>query len=172
MTGPGLDVPDSLVLLAGFALAHAAWSVSDLPARELLVPLAVIEKDGRRQLLRFEAKTQEEAIAQAKAALGQRQPELDAWAFVREGAMSRGTGKVDVLSVDAWAKGMGHPIAFVQEFSPYSSGAFRVTGDALAVVGGRTLTGADAARRVEKLYEGVRQHPKAGQLWPGWRIKR
>lgn len=165
-------IPDSLVLLAGFALAHAAWSVSDLPRGELLVPLAVVEKDGRRQLLRFEARTQEEAIAQAKAALIQRQPELDAWALAREGVMSKGAGKVDVLSVDAWAKGMGQPITFVQEFIPYSSGAFRVGGDALAIVDGRTLAGAEAARLVEKLYEGVRQHPKAGQLWQGWRIKR
>lgn len=165
-------IPDSLVLLAGFALAHAAWSASDLPAGERLVPLAVVEKDGRRQLLRFEARTQEEAIAQAKAGLAQRQPELDAWAFVREGVMAGGAGKVDVLSVDAWAKGMGQPITFVQEFIPYSSGTFRVRGDALAVVDGRALAGAEAARLVEKLYEGVRQHPKAGQLWPGWRIKR
>jgi hypothetical protein len=165
-------MPDSLLLLAGFALAHAAWSVSDLPRGELLVPLAVVEKDGRRQLLRFEARTQEEAIAQAKAALAQRQPELDAWALAREGVMSKGTDKVDVLSVDAWAKGMGQPITFVQEFIPYSSGAFRVGGDALAIMDGRTLAGAEAARLVAKLYEGVRQHPKAGQLWQGWRIKR
>jgi hypothetical protein len=90
-------VSDALALLAGFALAHAAWSVSDLPKGELLVPLAVVEKNGQRQLLRFEAKTQEQAIAQAKAALTQRQPELDAWAFVREGLLSEGTGTVDVL---------------------------------------------------------------------------
>ena len=50
--------PDSLMLLAGFVLAHAAWSVSDLPKGELLVPLAVVEKNGQRQLLRFEAQTQ------------------------------------------------------------------------------------------------------------------
>jgi hypothetical protein len=73
---------DSLVLLAGFAIAHAAWSVSDLPQGELLVPLAFVEKNGQRQLLRFEAKTQDQAIAEAKAALTQRQPELDAWACV------------------------------------------------------------------------------------------
>ena len=164
-------ISDSLLLLAGFALAHAAWSVSDIPAGELLVPLAVVEKNGVRQLLRFEAKTQEQAIAQAKAALTERRPELDAWVFVREGVMSRGASKVDVLSVDAWAKGMGHPIGFVQELRPYSSGAFRVRGDALAIVDGKTLDRAEGARLVEKLYEGVLQHPKAGQLWPGWRIE-
>ena len=43
--------------------------------------------------------------------------------------ISRGTGREGVLSVDAWAKGMRQPITFVQEFRPYSSGAFRVRGD-------------------------------------------
>jgi len=61
--------PDSVVLLAGFVLAHAAWSVSDLPKGELLVPLAVVETGGKRQLLRFEAQTQEQSIAEAKATL-------------------------------------------------------------------------------------------------------
>ena len=92
--------PDSLILLAGFVLAHAAWSVSDLPKGELLVPLAIVEKNGQRQLLRFEAPTQAQAIAE-----------------------------------------------------------------------GKVLEGAEAARVVSWLYDGVRQHPKAGQLWQGWRAK-
>jgi hypothetical protein len=58
--------PDSVVLLAGFVLAHAAWSVSDLPKGQLLVPLAVVETGGQRQLLRFEAQTQEQSIAAGK----------------------------------------------------------------------------------------------------------
>ena len=38
-----MKFPDSLVNLAGFALAHAAWSVSDLPQTELLVPFGVLD---------------------------------------------------------------------------------------------------------------------------------
>jgi len=163
--------PDSLILLAGFVLAHAAWSVSDLPKGELLVPLAVVEKNGQRQLLRFEAQTQAQAIAEGKTTLTNRQAELDAWAFGREGLMPDGTGKVDVLTVDAWAQGMARPITFVQRFSPYSSGTFRITGDAMFVVDGKVLEGTEAARLVSRLYDGVRQHPKAGQLWQGWRAK-
>ena len=41
--------PDAAVSLAGFVLAHAVWSVSDLPQGELLVPLALIEKAGQRK---------------------------------------------------------------------------------------------------------------------------
>jgi len=163
--------PDPLILLAGFVLAHAAWSVSDLPKGELLVPLAIVEKNGQRQLLRFEAQTQEQAIAEGKTTLTNRQPELDAWAFGREGLMPEGTGKVDVLTVDAWAKGMARPITFVQRFSPYSSGAFRIKGDAMVVVDGKALEGTEAARLVRRLYDGVLQHPKAGRLWQAWRVK-
>jgi hypothetical protein len=163
--------PDSLILVAGFVLAHAAWSVSDLSKGELLVPLAVVELNGQRQLLRFEAPTQEQAIAEGKAILTNRQAELDAWAFGREGLMPEGTGKVDVLTVDAWTKGMARPITFVQRLSPYSSGAFGIKGDAMVVVDGKALEGTEAARLVRRLYDGVLQHPKAGQLWQGWRVK-
>ncbi len=140
--------PDSLILLAGFVLAHAAWSVSDLPRGELLVPLAVVVEHGQRQLLRFEAQTQEQAIAEGKTTLANRQAQLD-----------------------AWAKGMGRPITFVQRFRPYSSGSFRITGDVLVVVDGKVLEGTEAARAVSRLYDGGRQRPKAGQLWQGWRAK-
>ncbi len=163
--------PESVVLLAGFVLAHATWSVSDLPRGELLVPLAVIETKGQRQLLRFEAPTQERAIAEGKAALAERQARLDAWAFGREGLMREGTGTVDVLTVDAWAPGMARSITFVQKFSPYSSGAFRIRGDAMVIVDGKVVEGPEAARLVKQLYDGVRQHPKAGPLWPGWRLQ-
>lgn len=39
-----MPVPEATALLAGFVFAHAAWSVSDLPEGQLLVPLAMIEE--------------------------------------------------------------------------------------------------------------------------------
>ena len=163
--------PESAILLAGFVLGHAAWSISDLPKGALLVPLAMVEKNGQRQLLRFEAQTQDQAIADGKTTLATRQHEFDAWAFGREGLMQEARGKVDVLTVDAWATGMTRPITFVQRFSPYSSGAFRTNGDPIVVVDGKALEGAEAVQLVKRLYDGVRQHPKAGQLWQEWRSK-
>ena len=85
--------------------------------------------------------------------------------------MPEAHGKVDVLTVDAWATGMTRPITFVQRFSPHSSGAFRIKGDPIVVVDGKALEGAEAAQLVKRLYDGVRQHPKAGQLWQEWRGK-
>jgi len=58
-----MAIPEPALLLAGFVLAHAAWSISDLPEGDLLVPLAVVEANGQRRLLRFEAETQDAAIA-------------------------------------------------------------------------------------------------------------
>jgi hypothetical protein len=164
-------IPDALVLLAGFVLAHAAWSVSDLPKGERLIPLAIVEKGGQRQLLRFEAPTQEQAIAEGKTALARRQADADAWSFAREGVMTEKAGRVDILTIDAWAKGMVRPVSFVQRFSPYASGAFRIREDALVIVDGKALEGAEAARLVQRLYDGAQQHPRIGQLWQGWRAK-
>lgn len=66
---------------------------------------------------------------------------------------------------------MPRPITFVQPFRPYSSGAFRIVGDAMASVDGKALEGAEATALVGLLYRGARQHPKAGPLWQQWRAR-
>ena len=164
-------VGDLAVLLAGFVLAHCAWSVSDLPRGELLVPMAMIEKSGYRQLLRFQADTQEQAIADGKATLAKRQADLDAWAFGREGLMQEGLAKVDVLTIDAWGKGMARPSpssrsSLLPRPEPFGSSAIRSI-----FVDGKAVEGAEAARLLKTLGDGVRQHPKVGQLIESWRVK-
>jgi hypothetical protein len=72
---------EAAVSLVGFVLAHAAWSVSDLLEGELLVPLAMTEKAGQRELHRFAAETREQAIASSKTAMGELSAKVDAWAF-------------------------------------------------------------------------------------------
>src|SRR4051812_395451 len=82
---PMTELPHTALALAGFALAHAAWSISDTEDGELLCPLAVVEsKDGARRLMRFEADTQEEAIVAGKAAMRDATGDAAAWAFARE----------------------------------------------------------------------------------------
>src|SRR5579864_4498098 len=102
-----LEMPESALMLGGFVLAHAAWSVSDGP--ELLCPLAIIERGKERQLLRFEAETQSEAISKGKETLASRGADADSWAFAREGLWNknplRDTAETtDVISVDIWAR--------------------------------------------------------------------
>jgi hypothetical protein len=59
-------IPHAALSLGGFTLAHAAWNLSGIEKGELLCPLAMLEKEHGRELLRFEADTQEEAIFGAK----------------------------------------------------------------------------------------------------------
>jgi len=49
MVTRNMSIPTIALRLAGFVLAHAAWSISDVPRGELLVPLAIVERQGQRQ---------------------------------------------------------------------------------------------------------------------------
>jgi hypothetical protein len=163
--------PDAAVSLAGFVLAHAAWSVSDLPEGELLVPLAMTEKAGQRELHRFVAETQEQGIANGKTAMGKLSGRVDAWAFAREGQLNEGSGYVDVISVDAWAKGMTATISFVQKFRPFASGKFGLLGDPWVVVDGKLQNPSASSDVLTKLNLAIQSHPKAGEHWSEWLAK-
>jgi hypothetical protein len=159
---------DSLSLLAGFTFAHAAWSISDLGEDELLVPLAILEKSDKRELFRFEAETQEEAISEGKAMISAREDEVDAWAFAREGQMRESGEYVDVLSVEAKASHMPESIVFVQCFQPFSKGEFLLLGDPLVSIGGKAVPELEARELVAQLWAGVQSHSKAAELWNEW----
>ena len=163
-------IPAAALLLAGFALAHATWSVSDTQPDELLVPLAVIEAEaGQRSLQRFEADTQEQAIAAGQAAAAEFTHTALAWAFAREGAVRTSAGPVDVISVDCWTRGMTAPVTLVQPFARASKeGPFRLLGPPLLSVGGRQLEATAAQPHLATVMEGVRSHPKAAPLWRTW----
>ena len=166
-----MAIPESAVLLAGFVLAHAAWSVSDLPKGDLLVPLAIVETNGQRELFRFEAETQAQAITNGKATLAAHQADTDAWAFAREGQFKEADKYIDVISVDVWAKGMSAPITFVQRIQPYATGKFRVLGVAEVVIDGKIQSADVAGPLIAQLNRGIQSHLKAAKLWPEWSKK-
>lgn len=56
----------AMLRLAGFALAHAAWSVED---GETLCTMAMVERDGKRELVRYEAPTIPDSVEAAHADL-------------------------------------------------------------------------------------------------------
>ena len=163
--------PDAAVSLAGFVLAHAVWSVSDLPQGELLVPLAMIEKAGQRKLQRYVAETQEQAIAEGKLEMGKLSGKVDAWAFAREGQINEGSGYVDVISVDAWAKGMTEATVFVQKFRPFASGKFGILGDPWVVDDGKLQNPSSSSDLIAKLKLGIQSHSKAAEHWSEWFVK-
>jgi hypothetical protein len=175
-----IEVLESTLHLAGLALAHAAWSVSDLEKGQALAPLAFVRRGTDLQLLRFEAESQELAIQGGRAALAKQQSTLDAWAFAREGLMderafaledvkSSEQGKVDVLAIDAWSYEMKEPVTVIQAYQPLACGQFKVRGEVLIVLSGKSVEGAKAKKMRAHVYDGVMKHEKVGPLWPGWR---
>jgi hypothetical protein len=156
-------------IAAGFALAHAAWSASDLPKEELLVPLAIIESKGERKLLRFEATTQEEAVARGQEEMKKITGTVDAWAFARDGLIRRDGHKIDCILVEFWGPGMPSPAAVVQQYEPFSSGRFRLVGDPWVIVSGLQQTPEQAAGVLAKVREGIKSHSKVAALWDAWK---
>lgn len=166
---PRVSVPDPALLLAGFVLAHSAWSVSDLPKGELLVPLAVVERDGKRELIRFEADSQEAAIAEGKAAMARLGDSVEAWAFARDGLLREGGRPVDVITVDFWSKGMKAPGSIVQRYEPFANrGKFKIIGEPMVTVGGVEQQEEDSKQSVSVLLLGIQAHSEVKSLWPSW----
>jgi hypothetical protein len=163
-----MPITESVLTLAGFVFAHATWSVSDLPNGELLVPLAVVEKSGQRQLLRFEAESQERAIAEGKAMLATHEQDLDAWAFAREGQVDEGGTSVDVLTIEAKSRGERASVVFLQRFRPFAAGGFKLLGQPTVSIGGKVLSEAEAKPLIAQLLYGVKTHSKAAGQWPEW----
>jgi hypothetical protein len=165
-----MQVSDDAVLLAGLALAHAAWSLSGAPEGELLCPLAFVQEGEAFKLIRFEADSQEVAIREAKSFLNGEGMTKDGWAFAREGLMRESNGpSVDVISVDAWAQGMEKPFVLVQQFRPAAAGRFAIVGAPALAIDGVEQHRDGVRALVERLQDGIRGHPSAGALWDGWR---
>ena len=165
-----MPLPNAGLLLAGFILAHSAWSVSDLPKGELLTPLAIVQQGGQRSLTRFEAKSQAEAITSGKAAMARLGSSVDAWAFARDGLIRESGAPVSVLTIDFWAKGMKSPATIVQRYEPFATrGKFRILGEPMFVIQGVVQQPKAAKPWIATVLAGIKQHPKASPLWSSWR---
>jgi hypothetical protein len=167
-----MTLPQSALSLAGFTLAHAAWSLSDMDDGAPLCPLAVIEQqDGARRLVRFEADTQEQAIIAGKGAMRDTGSDVAAWAFAREGAWRKmgSDHPGDVLAIDFWAPGVTGAATLTQPFNRAINGArFRIGARPTLLVG-HTLLSADVALPyLETIMAGVRAHTVVAELWPAW----
>ena len=165
-------LPPSALSLAGFTLAHAAWSLADADDGELLCPLAVVEQHDRsRKLTRFEADSQEEAIIAGKTAMRETHSDVAAWAFAREGAWRKmGSDQSgDVLAIDFWASGMPSTATLMQPFYRAVNGSrFRIGAVPTLLVGDQLLAAAVANPSIAAIMQGVQAHAMVATLWPGW----
>jgi len=151
-------------------LAHTAWIASDLPSGELICPIAVVEKGDFREVIPFEAASQEEAIRLGKQKVGELTGTVDRWAFAREGFWSllgSDSLKLDVLSVTAWSNGLDEPIILQQCFSPTAKGTFRLLDPIKIVVHGVGCSEDINSRIMPIVLQGINQHSK-GENWVRW----
>lgn len=166
-----MEISASVFRFGGFVLAHAALIASNQDKGELICPFAVVAKDDNRQLIDFEAATQEEAVAKGKASLDEYREHVDFWSFAREGLYSvidQPGPKTDVLLVSAWAPGMIDTIEIMQQFVPSYPGPFVLLGEPDIFIDGKVQR-EEAATSVRSLVsEGIKQHPK-GNRWATWR---
>lgn len=75
----------------------------------LYVPLAILERNGKRDIMRFEADTEEEAIKRGKTEMAHLREDCDRWAFAWEGLLSEKGNKIDAnreIAID----GIGGPL--------------------------------------------------------------
>ena len=165
--------PTPALSIAGYVLAHAAWSISEAEGDEILCPLAIVEyRDGARRLRRFEADSREAAIIAGKDAMHDATSEAAAWAFAREGAWRKMDVDMsgDVLAIDFWAIGMPDIATFIQPFHRASRGGrFRIGGVPTLVAGDKLLLREAADPVIEAIVAGVDAHIVVAKLWPTWR---
>ena len=162
-----MNVGEQALRAAGLALAHALWSVSDLEG-DALCPLAIVGyAESQPRLLRFEAPTQEQAIARAKREMARIR--TSPWAFARDGIIREGKESVDVLSVDCWEPGMEAPVIVMQRYLPSRGGGdFRLHGPIELVVSGRSVSEAAAAGAIQIVREGILAHSNVAELLAKW----
>lgn len=164
--------PDSVLHLAGFALAHAAWSVADAPHADLLVPFIIVRSDGQQELMPFEAETQDEAVEEGTQAVARLSGRVDAWAFAREGTLRTrdGGSAQDVLIVEFGGQGVGGRYVVIQPYQRATENrAFAIVGDSVVTHAGEVLDGEDVGPVLHGIAQGVGRHSAAAPLWPTWK---
>jgi hypothetical protein len=158
--------------IAGFALAQAVSSVCDTGTEKVLAPFAIVEAtDGARHLTQYEAATPAEAIEKAKGDYAINSATSDAWACAREDTYriidSEEAG--DVIAVDFWSKGMPYVASLMQRFTRAVDGTrFRLVGVPSIIDDGVPLDADEGALMVERVKQGIGEHPEAERLWRYW----
>jgi hypothetical protein len=158
-----MSIPDDILLFSGFALAHAAYSISDVPAGQLLIPLFIAEHQGKREVRRFEAATQEEAIIAAKRHIQTVDGTLDLWTFSREGSMVLSDdSRADIISVDASAAAFHFRLSIIQSFRSTSHfDGFALLGTPIVALDGVEVSPEDQSECRRVLDQGFAMHPSA-----------
>lgn len=167
-----MPLPAGPLQLAGFLLAHAAWTVSDLPAERRYVPQALCETArGERQMTSFDAESEAASGAQARSYLDAAAPHFASCAFARTTAVPMGEGSVPAIVVEL-VEGGAPLITLVQPFRSASEGGFALIGDELVIDGRGPLAPLAAAQAAGEVRAGASDHPGLGDRWAAWNAAR
>jgi hypothetical protein len=170
MSGP----TDRALHMAGFALAHAAFSVCEL-AEGNLAPFGLFRRWSllapKTEMSRFFTGTLEGAVAAGRSEVAARKMKCQCWALAFESYLTYSGGKVDAFTIEAGDKKMSVHFSVLQPFQPFASGTFKLLGPPGFVMGnieGRIVEGEAAGRFTRALRQGVDNHPKAPACWQRW----
>lgn len=131
--------------------------------------MAVVETPAGRQLLRFEADSQESAIRAGKSACERYTSAATVWAFARDGIIRDDGQPVDVISVDCWAPPMASPAVIMQRYRPASpTMPFALIGEMELVLDGKIIAGDTAAPALAVVRRGVASHSGVAPLLGKW----
>jgi hypothetical protein len=159
-------VPRQAVEFAGFVLMHCALIADNNRGGELVCPFAVVEADGERLVIEFEADTQEAAIDQGWASLGHWMSSANGWALGREGLYRPGDG-VDAMAVTVWVPGMATPATAIQKFGRDGEHALYLIGSPELIVHGPATAQPVGDWERADLLKGIALHPH-GERWARW----
>jgi hypothetical protein len=149
----------ALLELAGFATAHAVWSVSD---GAVLVPMAMSERAGERKLTRFVAEELEQAVEQGQKWLADNADDSDVAVLVFDGYVSSATEKTDALILHGRARS-GSTVTVVQRYRPAAEAAgFAVLRPQLEVPSGERL---DDETITLAFFRGLESHEEGARVW-------
>ncbi len=164
-------VPTAALQLAGFLMAHAFWTVSDMPAGSHYQPQSLcMRSDGNRALNTFEGATTLEQDAAAKAFITDGASRWPDCAVARQVRVGSPKGDVDALVIDVVQYG-GSVMTVVQPFRP-GPADFRLLGDELLIDNNGPLPPLPAAQAAAAMREGANDHPGLGDKWSQWEVAR
>jgi hypothetical protein len=155
--------------LVGFAMAHAAWSVSD---GSTLCTLAFTEDEQGRQLYRFDAGSIPESLEIARQHLSEQQASIHRWVLIFDGFTNFNGTRIDALVAQVWTEYESLPIRIIQNYKPGGLlHRFKIIGQPVFVIAGDERTGNACVenKQYEQWFlEGVQEHEKVATLWPKW----
>jgi hypothetical protein len=159
------DKPHQLTIkLAGFALAHAAWSVSE---GETLCTMAFTENGSDRQLFRFEADPIPESVEIGRQHLNDLQADLERWVLAFDGYITLNNKRRDALVIQLWSKCPGTPARIVQPYRPRARlRRFKILGNPIFVDSAGALL--EGENYQQWFLDGVHEHSKMPELWEKW----